>query len=100
MLRGAFQWLDPGRKEHNFELFGLDFYITNKFKPYLIECNANPCLELNCPLLERLVPCAVEHALRIALDPLLPPPTHYPPAARYHLCDRALEKLKYELIFD
>ena len=42
----------------------------------------------------------MEHALRIGLDPLLPPPSHYPPGARYHLCDRAIEKLKYELIFD
>jgi hypothetical protein len=100
MLRAGFQFLDPQRRQHNFELFGLDFYISSKFKPYLIECNANPCLEVNCPILERIIPGAVEHALRIALDPLFPPPHHYPPAARYSLCDRVLEKLKYELIFD
>lgn len=100
MLRAAFQFMDPNRKHHNFELYGLDFYISSKFKPYLIECNANPCLEINCPILERIIPGAVEHALRIGLDPLFPPPQHYPLAARYYLCDRILEKLKYELIFD
>lgn len=44
LLRASFQFMDPLRKKHNFELYGLDFYISSKFKPYLIECNANPCL--------------------------------------------------------
>lgn len=59
MLRAAFQFIDPQRRHHNFELYGLDFYISSKFKPYLIECNANPCLEINCPILERIIPGAV-----------------------------------------
>jgi hypothetical protein len=100
LLRAAFQFIDPQRRQHNFELYGLDFYISSKFRPYLIECNANPCLEINCPILERIIPGAVEHALRLGLDPLFPPPQHYPPACRYQLCDRIMEKLKYELIFD
>lgn len=100
LIKASFQFMDPNRKGHNFELYGLDFYINSKFKPYLIECNANPCLEVNCPILEKIVPGAIEHALRIGLDPLLPPPSHYPIASRYHLCDRAVEKIKYELIFD
>jgi tubulin polyglutamylase TTLL1/tubulin monoglycylase TTLL3/8 len=29
---------------HNFEVFGLDFMIDRKFKPWLIEINTNPCL--------------------------------------------------------
>jgi tubulin monoglycylase TTLL3/8 len=78
----------------------LDFYISSKFKPYLIECNANPCLEVNCPILERIIPGAIEHGFRLGLDPLFPPPWHYPPSTRYQLCDKIIEKLKYELIFD
>ena len=42
----------------------------------------------------------VEHSLRLGLDPLLPPPCHYPANKRYFLPDGILEKLKYELIFD
>ena len=32
-----------------------DFMITEAFDVYLIEVNANPCLEFACPLLERLL---------------------------------------------
>lgn len=52
----------------------MDFMIDHKFKPYLIEINANPCLEISCPLLERLIPITLEHTFRLALDPLIPPP--------------------------
>jgi len=31
---------------------------------------------------------------------LFPPPQHYPISARYQLCDKVIDKLKYELIFD
>ena len=43
--------LDPKRFENNFEIFGLDFMIDDRLKPWLIEVNTNPCLELNCALL-------------------------------------------------
>ena len=36
--------IDPDRKNHNFEIFGMDFMIDNQFKPWLIEINTNPCL--------------------------------------------------------
>lgn len=38
--------INPNKKAYTFELFGLDFIIDNQFKPYLIEINTNPCLEL------------------------------------------------------
>jgi tubulin monoglycylase TTLL3/8 len=40
----------------------------------MIEANTNPCLELSCPLLSRLIPSMLESAFRIAIDPLIPPP--------------------------
>jgi hypothetical protein len=43
-------------------------------KPYIIEVNTNPCLELSCPLLERIIPSMLENAFWIGLDPLFPPP--------------------------
>jgi hypothetical protein len=30
--------------------------LDSKMKPWLIEINTNPCLELGCPLLERTIP--------------------------------------------
>jgi hypothetical protein len=78
----------------------MDFMLDRKLNPWLIEVNANPCLEISCPLLSRIIPMMVEQSLRLALDPLLPPPSHYPPNQRYYLPDNFLQNLKYELIFD
>lgn len=33
-------------------------------RPWLIEINTNPCLELSSPLLERIIPHMVENAFR------------------------------------
>lgn len=52
----------------------MDFMIDSSFHPWLIEINTNPCLELSCPLLSKLIPAMVDNALRISLDPIYPPP--------------------------
>ena len=36
MIKASFMFIDGSRKGHNFELYGLDFYVSNRFKPYLI----------------------------------------------------------------
>jgi hypothetical protein len=74
--------------------------IDKEFKPWLIEINFNPCLEINCPVLSRIIPTMVENSLRLGLDPLLPPCNHYPGNKRFSLSDNFLRNLKYELIFD
>lgn len=38
--------------------------IDENFNPWLIEINTNPCLELSCPLLERIVPNLIEQTFR------------------------------------
>lgn len=44
-------------------------------KVYLIEANTNPCLETSAGILmQRIITDMVDNALRIALDPLFPPP--------------------------
>jgi len=48
--------------------------FDDDFKPYLIEVNTNPCLELSSPLLARLIPNMLENAFRITADPMFPPP--------------------------
>jgi tubulin--tyrosine ligase len=44
------------------------------FKVYLIEVNTNPCIETDCPVLSRVITDVIDSGLRIALDPLYPPP--------------------------
>lgn len=63
-VEATYSLLDPARKENNFELIGLDFMIDENFKPWLIEANTNPCLELSCPLLEKLIPNLIEQTFR------------------------------------
>ena len=100
VLKANYQTLDVSRREANFEIFGFDFMLDHDFRPWLIEINANPCLEMNCHLLERIIPVMVENSLRIGLDPLLPPLAHYPANKRYTLSDNYLRNLRYELLFD
>lgn len=38
--------------------------IDENFKLWLIEANTNPCLELSCPLLSRIIPTMVENLFR------------------------------------
>ena len=44
-------FIDPEKKGHNFEIFGMDFMIDADFHPWLIEINNNPCLEISCPFM-------------------------------------------------
>ena len=44
--------------------------IDENFKPWLLEVNTNPCLELSAPHLARIIPSMLENAFRIALDPV------------------------------
>ena len=57
-----------------FQLFGYDFMIDENFRLYLIEVNTNPCLEVCCPLLARIIPEVLDNSFKIVLDPLFPSP--------------------------
>ena len=76
-FRGVYGKIDPKRRVNTFEIYGYDFMFDDDFKVYLIEVNTNPCLELGCPLLARLIPTMVENALRLSIDPLFPPPENW-----------------------
>jgi tubulin polyglutamylase TTLL1/tubulin monoglycylase TTLL3/8 len=58
-VKSAWLGLNREGKDRNFELFGLDFMIDESFKPWLIEINTNPCLEMSSPVLERIIPYMV-----------------------------------------
>lgn len=63
-IKAVYPKIEPYKRDHNFEVFGLDFMIDDQYKPFLIEINTNPCLELSSPLLTRLIPAMIENALR------------------------------------
>ena len=48
--------------------------IDYQSKVWLIEVNTNPCLELSCPLLSKIIPTMIENAVKIAVDPIFVPP--------------------------
>ena len=74
VISSSFSIMDPNQYIYTFELYGLDFMIDENYKPWLIEVNNNPCLETSCLLLNRIIPSVVENVLRIAVDPMFPPP--------------------------
>ena len=59
--------------------------IDEDFKPWLIEVNTNPCLELSSPVLERLIPYMIENVLRIGLDTMFPPPDNFGNNYKYNI---------------
>lgn len=46
------------------QLFGYDFMIDEDFRLYLIEVNTNPCLEVCCPLLARIIPEVLDNCFK------------------------------------
>ena len=75
-FRATHKVISPSRDLQNntFEIYGFDFMLDEDFKVYLIEVNTNPCIETECPLLSRVITEMIDSGLRIALDPLYPPP--------------------------
>ncbi|OMJ85267.1 hypothetical protein SteCoe_13426 [Stentor coeruleus] len=66
--------IDINRRLHCMEIFGYDFMIDRNLKPWLIEVNTNPCLELSSKYLSTVIPSMLENAFKIVLDCMFPPP--------------------------
>lgn len=96
-MRAVSRKIDPNRKNNSFEIFGYDFMIDEDLNAWMIEVNTNPCFELSSPYLARLIPAMVENALKIAVDPIFPPPP-LPPQKR-HQCPDAMDN-KFEMVFN
>ena len=47
----------------------MDFLVDKNFKAWLIECNTNPSLEVNCSLLSRIIPNMLDNMMNLAVDP-------------------------------
>ena len=63
-IRACSRKLDPNRRQKTFEIFGYDFMLDEDYKPWLIEVNTNPCFEICCPYIGRLIPAMVENAVK------------------------------------
>lgn len=96
-IKAVSRKMDPQRRNCSFEIFGYDFMVDEDLKPWLIEVNTNPCLELSSPYLARLIPAMLENSIKIAIDPMfLPPPI---PNSKKHQIPDAMDN-KYELVFN
>lgn len=82
--KSVYSKISPKQQMHNFEIFGLDFMIDRNFKPWLIEINTNPCLDCSSSLLNRIIPYMIEQSLKLSLDVIYPPPSHYPNSAKHY----------------
>lgn len=73
--------------------------IDDKFKPWLIEINTNPCLEVSSTTLERVIPRMLDNAFKLSVDVLFPPPLSWPNSKKHNLSNKISSNL-FELIFD
>lgn len=72
--------------------------LDEDFKLSLIEVNTNPCLEISCPLLARIIPEVIDNVFRITLDPIFPSPD----LGHNRKCaiNEIPQELKFTLVFD
>ena len=69
--------------------------LDEDYKVFLIECNSNPDLSTNCPLLSRLIPRLLDHTFRLTVDPILPPNDY-----NFKRGSESISENQYKLIFD
>ena len=70
--------INPNRRKHCFELFGLDFFLDADCNVFLIEVNTNPCIEESSQLLTRLLPRMLDDLFKLTIDQVfLPTREHY-----------------------
>lgn len=67
-ISSVFLKIDTNKRLNCMEIFGYDFMLDHNLKPWIIEVNTNPCLELSSSYLSYLIPTMVDNAFRIALD--------------------------------
>lgn len=69
--------------------------LDEDLKPWIIEVNTNPCLELSSSLLSRIIPEMLDNAFRIAMDPFL-----WTDRKLVSPADAITRKNHFELIFE
>ena len=51
-----------------FEIFGYDFILDENYRPFLLEINTNPGLEISSPLINQLLPRMIDDAFKLTID--------------------------------
>merc|ERR1712110_1237919 len=59
---------NPRNIQHCFEVYGFDFMVDANYRVWMIECNANPCLDLCSAYLSHVIPSMLDQALRLTVD--------------------------------
>ena len=77
----------------SFELFGLDFLVDCHGKPWLIEANTNPSLDVSCSLLSRVLPELLDNTFRLVCD------VFFPPKKAPEYAQHFLQNNKFSLIY-
>ena len=73
---------------HSFELYGLDFMVTDDGAVQLIEANTSPALFQRGAYLTDMLPRLIEETFQKAIDPVHPPPPSCPAEALPQPLDR------------
>ena len=71
-IQAVFLKIDSNKRLNCMEILGYDFMLDKDLKPWIIEVNTNPCLELSSSYLGYLIPAMVDNVFRITLDCLFP----------------------------
>lgn len=100
LSQACYCMIEGGRNGNGFELFGMDFIVDADFKPWLLEVNTNPCLELSSPLLKTLIPNLIENVFRLGVDPVFRPTMFPDKEHEYWIPEKLIENNKFELVFD
>ncbi|CAK56346.1 unnamed protein product (macronuclear) [Paramecium tetraurelia] len=65
--------MNKRNRKYGMQLLGYDFMIDENLKLWLIEVNANPCLEESSNLLKMLIPRMLDDAFKLTLDQVFTP---------------------------
>jgi tubulin polyglutamylase TTLL1/tubulin monoglycylase TTLL3/8 len=67
-VRSVAAKLNPRGLDYCFEVYGFDFMIDASYRMWMIECNANPCLDLCSAYLSHVIPSMLDQALKLTVD--------------------------------
>ncbi|CAD8060286.1 unnamed protein product [Paramecium sonneborni] len=65
--------LNKRNRKYGMQILGYDFMIDENLKLWLIEVNANPCIEESSNLLKMLIPRMLDDAFKLTIDKIFTP---------------------------